>query len=295
MTKLAKLVLPALGFIAVTARADENLFGYVYGSDTLPKGKWEIYEWMTARVDKGVGDYLGMDFKTELEYGITDRFQASLYLNQRYHNIKGSAPLVDDGLGGSTPEYPNRNSFGFEGMQMSFKYNWKSVYKDGYGLSFYLEPGYSRIFKISGERQTEYELETKLIFQKNFLDDTLVWAVNWTTAPEWRRFEGADEYETELELEGTTGISYRVAPNWHVGLEMRGHMEVPKFKELEHFAVFLGPNLHYGGQHWWATLTFLPQVVGGPTHDDLNPNRLSGRHSFEHEAVEVRLKVGYNF
>ena len=31
-------------------RADENLFGYTYTADVLPRGKWELEQWITDRI-----------------------------------------------------------------------------------------------------------------------------------------------------------------------------------------------------------------------------------------------------
>ena len=267
---------------ALTARADENLMGYSYGAETLPKGKWEAYSWTTARIGKDEGRYLGLDVRQELEYGITDRLQASLYFNERYNYAKNAA--------GSGEAIPDINSFGFDGTQLAFKYNVLSPYKDKFGLAFYLEPGYSRIEKITGERGTEYELEYKVILQKNFLDDTLVAQLNLTGESAWERAEGESEYETELALEASGGLSYRFARNWWVGLESRVHTELPEYEKFEHVAWFLGPNIHYGGKKWWATLTVLPQVAGWP-----DERGKGGKFLAEHEQVEVRLKVGYNF
>ena len=41
-------------------------------------------------------------------------------------------------------------------VKVSFKYNVLSPYKDGFGLSLYFEPAYSTIFKISGERMSQW-------------------------------------------------------------------------------------------------------------------------------------------
>lgn len=282
------LLLPTL--LSSTAHADENLWGYVYGSDVLPKGANEIYLWATDRRDKGQGTYNAQDYKLELEHGFTDRLQGSLYLNGSSHEIKGAAP-IENGV----PEYPDRNSSGFEGVQASLKYNFLSAYKDGIGLSLYLEPGYSKRFKISGQQQDEYSLEMKLILQKNFLDDTLIWATNFTAEPERRKLvHGDGKWENELELEVSSGLSYRFARNWFAGLEARYHSEYPDWTHQfsrEHYAIFFGPNIHYGGEKYWWTLTYLPQVVGAPTDDE----RSSQLHLGEHERREIRFKVGYNF
>jgi len=267
----------ALTLDAATARADENIFGYSYGVDTLPQGSFELYNWTTWRHSKDEGHYNAFDIQFELEYGITDRFQTATY-------------LVFDARdqGGLDDEFDDISGFRWDGVKQSFKYNLLSTYKDPIGLSLYVEPGYSRYHKVKGERVDEFELETKLLVQKNFLDDTLSWVLNVTPEFEW---EYPDDEPTEKEfiVEVTSGLSYRVAPNWFVGIEARYHTEFPEYDVQEHQAVFIGPNVHYGGRKWWATLTLLPQVWGEPNAPG------SHRHFDEHEKLEVRMKLGYNF
>jgi hypothetical protein len=267
------------------ARADENLFGYVYGSDTTPAGRTEVYNWLTYRTNKGKGTYRAWDEMIEIEHGFADRFQASLYLKGRAHHISGGA-LDDD------PGRELRRGLEFNGVNVAFKYNLLSVYKDWFGLSLYLEPEYSRIHKVTGERMNQFGLETKFILQKNFFDDQLVTAYNLTVEPEWTKFKASGEREKELELEHTVGLSYRFLPNWFAGIEGRYHSEYPEFKKREHSAYFLGPNIHYGAERWWATFTFLPQIWGNPH----TPGRSgSGLHFGEHERYEFRFKIAYNF
>ena len=55
------------------AHADENLFGYNTGTETLPKGAGEVYVFNTLRSDKGKGTYRAIDTEIEGEYGVTDR------------------------------------------------------------------------------------------------------------------------------------------------------------------------------------------------------------------------------
>ena len=273
----------AAGWVGLaSAQADENMLAYSYGSETLPKGKWELYQWATARVGKEKGDYLGLDLKTEIEYGITDRLQTSLYLNNRYHHIKDAE--------GSSETFDNRNGFNFDGVQTSFKYSLLSPYKDGIGLAVYLEPGYSRVSRVSGEIDTEYELEYKVILQKNFLDDTLIAIVNLTGESEWEKEGGHDEFETALKLELSGGVSYRLAANWFAGIETRIQGELEEYEKMVHATWYLGPSIHYAGQKWWATLAVLPQVAGWP-----DSRGMGGLHLDDNEKLEVRLKVGYNF
>lgn len=279
-------VAAAAALAGSAASADENMFGYSYGSETLPKGKNEAYVWVTHRADKGEGSYRATDTKFELEHGLTDRFQMSGYLNFESHKISGLEPAFED----------QDRPFELSGAQVSFKYALLSPYKDPIGLAIYFEPGWSRIDKVSGERNREFELETKLIAQKNFMNDQLIWVGNLTYEQEFEKEREDGHYshgwDQEAALELTTGLSYRFAPNWFAGVEARYHSEYPDFPatvDREHYAIFLGPTLHYGGERMWFTATWLPQVKGSPHEPG------SSLHLEEHEKNEFRLKVGYNF
>ena len=282
-----------LGFIlsGSISNASEKLFGYSYGAEPFPKGAMEVYVWATQRNSKGQGTYEAYDLKQEFEYGLTDDTAVSFYLNQRYLNIQNSAPMEDNGQA----EYPNRKGWYFEGTQFSIVHNFISPYKNphGFGFSFYLEPGYSRNYKITGQKQDQYSIETKLLFQKNFDDDTLFFVFNINTEFEWRKFQDAEDKESELATELTTGLSKRVYEGTFIGLEGRYHSEYPSmnFGNQEHYAYFIGPNIHYAQQRWWATLTYLPQIAGWSA----DPARKRGLHLHEHEEYEVRLVAALNF
>lgn len=275
----------ALALAPMLAHADENYFGYSYGAETLPKGKNEAYLWLTHREGKGEGHYDAQDVQLEFEHGWSDRFQTSFYLTGRAHDISGGAVENEE----TGEAIVRKRSLDFDGAKVSFKWNLRSPFKDGYGLALYLEPEYGSIHKVTGERIREVGLEAKAIVQKNFLDDQLVAVYNLTLEPEWEREEG--EWEKELAVENTAGLSYRFAPNWYAGVETRVHMEYPDYGAREHWAWFAGPTLHYGGKRFWATLTWLPQIKGGP----IDPDRSHRLHLEEHEEQETRLKIGVNF
>lgn len=280
------VALMLFSLFANTVKADENLFGYSTSADTLPEGAWEIYQWTTYRSQKSKGTYQAFDYRTEIEYGWTDSLSQAVYFNFRQHKIDGSAPLDENG----EPMYDDRlTGVKLQGIQTAFKYNVLSSYKDAVGLAFYLEPGFSQIFKITGQEQEEYSLEFKTLLQKNFLENLLTVVFNFNVEHEVRRFQGNTMWEKELAVESTTGVSYRFIPNWFGGVEARYHSEYPDYGRREHWAVFLGPNIHYGSEKWWFTATVLPQFQGGPTE--------AGEkiHLSEHETTEYRLKVGYNF
>jgi len=287
MKRYVLVALLAGTFAASSAQADERYFGYVYSAEPMPKGETETEFWITDRRGKDEGHYDAQDYRIELEHGFTDRLTVAGYANFQSHNVHGMAGEEDID-----------RDFAFKGLSAEFKYNVLSPYKDGFGLTLYAEPGWSKIHSGSGERGTEYELELKLLLQKNFLDDRLIWGTNLVFEPEWEKEaeieEGGErevEWEKELKLEVTTGLSYRIAPGWFAGVEGRYSSVYPDWTDgldREAYAVSAGPTVHYAGKKWWATLSYLPQLFGAPS-----PN--GSRSLDEFEKREVRLLVGYNF
>src|SRR5438477_5546827 len=196
------------GLAATPAQADEQYFGYTYGAEVLGKGRTEAELWATDRRGKSSGHYDAQHYRLELEHGFTNRLSVAGYANFVSHHIRDGIERTDRDLA-------------FQGLSAEFKYNVLSPYKNGFGLTLYAEPGWSRIHSVEGEKGTEYELELKAILQKNFLDDRLIWAANVTFEPEWEK-EKAEvspgvtdtEWEKELKLEVSSGLSYRIAPGW---------------------------------------------------------------------------------
>ena len=288
MKRVLALGFGLAGIAATPARADEQYFGYTYSAEVMPQGETEMELSATDRRGKDGGHYDAQDYKIELEHGFTDRLTVSGYVNFDSHHIRG----LD-------PDFARTDrDFAFQGLSAEFKYNVLSPYKDGFGLTLYAEPEWARFHSVEGEKGTQYGLELKAILQKNFLDDKLIWATNFTFEPEWEKEKEevspgvtGSEWEKELELEVSTGLSYRVAPGWYAGVEGRYASVYPDWTDGLHretYAVFAGPAIHYGGKKWWATLSYQPQLFGAPS-----PN--GGLALDEYEKRELRLKLGYEF
>lgn len=280
---LHRSLLLLLGSAALTlpqslVQADENNFGYTYGCETLPRGHGEIYQWVTSRTGKADGHYQAFDLQTEFEYGFTDRLQGSFYVNAIDHDIAG------------VPGFADRRQLHFNGVQAALKYSLRSPYRDAWGVALYLEPGYKRYSAKSGDRVDTFFLEPKLIVQKNLLAGALIWAANFSG--EFERKHKLDEraWASELELQCSTGVSYRIAPRWFVGAEALfiSAFERMHLDKLGEYGIFAGPDVHYATDRWWATLTVLPQLTGWPA------NR-GARNLANFEALQVRLKIGVNF
>jgi len=295
---MRKHVFLAAGLLAAAlpAVADENLFGYVRGSEVLPKGSGEFYQWVTQRNNKGTGHYRAVDTKTEVEYGVTDRFQVSAEVNGLA--VKSQGLLIN----GYLPKDIDSN-LRLQGFEVAAKYNFLSPAKDDFGLSAYTSFEYGRLDVHSGQQKRELEFEAQLQAQKYFLEGQLTWVGNigLRAAHEKRKaiadlpedFEWPTDPEMEISTKIGTGLSYRFAPGWYAGVEALFENEYETEVGQERWSIFGGPSLHYGGKQWWATLTVFRQLRGGGERYDGQPAKQL--HLIERTKNELRLKVGYNF
>ena len=287
-----------------TAGAGENLFGYAYLTDTQPRGKWELEQWYWGRYGKERGRYANALYRTELEYGVTDNYQISVYTNERH--VYANKNNRDGTTGGE--DLPENvagdkafNRLSWEGISVENIYRLWSPYKDPIGVAVYFEPEFG---------PHEVELEHRLMLQKNFLEDRLVTVLNFWWALAWDQETGGTEtddgaglterrWKKESQFELDTAMSYRFAPHWWAGLESRIHNNIGSFnpRDIEHAAFFVGPNVHYAAKQWWATATALFQLPFAAGYNDEQKAAIKDGRIFgdEHEAVELRVKFGWVF
>ena len=289
MTTSTRFLLAALALsplLSVESRADENLFGWSKGSETLPKGRIDLYQFTTLRTGKANADgsYNAYDFETEIEYGYSDKLQLALSVAQNY--FSGSA-LEDDGDG------LTQTGYRFGGVAAAAKYRFLSPFIDSYGLALNFSTGYNDHDETAGIVENHIFLAPTLIFQKNFLDNTLITTASAGIDIGWGK-KPAEEYSKEMGLETRMGISYRFAPGWFAGVEGRIRSEYPQFDitDNEHVVIFVGPNIHYASEKFWATLAWAYQAYG---HESGPDQQVDDRAFAEQVQNEIRLKVGFNF
>ena len=260
--------------LATPTWADERRFTYVYEPETLPQGVLEFEQWMTWRTQRTKdaevkqGNYNRWEFREELEYGVTDRYSLSLYLNTQAESFRDF----------SESPAKSRSSFDFTGISLENRYLLLNPATHRVGLTLYLEP------RFSGD---EAELEEKIILGQRY--GSWKWAFNLSHATEW-----ADQlHSTEGEVEASFGLARDLGKHWALGLELRDHNELPDYSRWENTALFLGPAVGYRQEKWWATLSVLPQVFGANFNG--NPGGNSHLELEGHERLNVRLIFGITF
>lgn len=248
------------------SQADERRFTYVYEPETLPQGAAEIESWVTLRAgrndDVGKENYNRWDLRQEFEYGVTDRYTLSLYMNEKAESYRDSAGN-------------DVNDFTWKGISIENIYNVVNPADNAMGLSLYLEGTYS------GE---EAALEQKIIFGQRHGD--WKWALNLIHETEWED----NLNEIVGEAGASMGLAHDMGKNWSLGLEFRNNNHFPEYDSWENSALYLGPVVSYRQDKWWAALTVLPQIYGwnSSSSDDGNPNK----ELRDNEKLNIRLLIG---
>jgi len=225
---LVLIITAAVVFCQISAFAGARHFTFLYEAPTSPPGSFEIENYATTRFSDGFTD---ANFRNEIEIGVTGHFQASIYFANWNYTQRGT----DRG-----PHYASSS--------LELIYNLTNPVADPIGISLYQE--------ISGGRRL-LESETKLIAQKNF--GPLILAYNLTLEAEWED-EGLREHNGEIQQ--ALGASYEVSPRISVGAEMLHEIILPQWHSSEaENNFFLGPNVSYRGNGWFATFTALAQTT----------------------------------
>jgi len=248
----------------------ERFFTYTYEPETMPAGLFEYEQWITSRLLRnstvGQENFNRWEFRHEFEYGVTDNYTLSLYINESLTNFR------------EPDTHRHVSDLVWDGISLENRYLVLNPADHAIGLALYFEP------RIS---DTEAEIEERIILGQRCGD--WKWALNLTHATEWSdRFR-----EREGEVELSFGITRHIGNNWSLGIETRDHNELPAYQKWENTALYLGPVVTYKRERWWATLTVMPQLFGANFLDDADGDRhfeLEG-----HERLNIRLIAGISF
>lgn len=293
--------------VSTTARADEPLLGFLYSTDLLPKHAREMEQWVTWRHQKAGGYFDLLEGKTEMSFGVTDSFQLSpiLYYDwtRAYHNNPDGTTVPPEQF---SAWFPNPDSHFsatlFKGVGLEGIWRIRSPYLDPVGIAFLFEPIIGPHFR---------ELEVRAIFQKDFLQDRLIFLGNATWAPEIRPLPG-DPYadpdsaafkpntNIETDINFGVGVSYRFAPYWSAGWEFQNEREINGYAIFSHrqwmgYAYYTGPTIHYANQHFFVTLTWWQQIPWAKNYMDSGVIAHGYDDDVDFEHTRARLKVGYYF
>lgn len=245
---LAASLLSPLLLAPVKAEAGARRFTYVYEATTAAPGSFEFETWATWKTSpREQRRFNAVDFRHEIEFGITDRLQAAVYVADWGYREDPAA---------------NEHGFGYQNSAIELIYNLTNPTTDLLGLALYGE--------VKGGPE-ELELESKVILQKNL--GRFVVAYNGTLEAKW---EGDRLEERGGELSQSLGVSYEVSPSFLLGAELLHEIDLPDWSETGDSIVYGGPNLSYRRGNWWATVTPLVQLTKLASEVDVQTRLIFG-------------------
>jgi hypothetical protein len=245
------LAASALTLVPRLAHADDQPFLTLYTTDIETQHGREFEETLIWRANHANEAFNEFETRSEFEYGITDWAQGALYLNYDWAQTHAHAP---------TSAIETDNAIGTSGELIVRALN---PYFDPLGLAFYVEPFYS------AKRRS---IETKLLVQKNFFNDTLRTALNVNFEDRWEK-NALGHFDQGSALEFNFGASYNITADFSAGLEFdnergfAGEILGGDASE-ESNSFYLGPTIQYVSLPWAVTLGFQTQlpIASNPTH-----------------------------
>jgi hypothetical protein len=191
------------------ARADRKSFSHTYEYATLPEGQTEVEIWHTQSRETWQAD-TGESFqeKLEIEHGITDHWDASMYTV----------------FAQSTDEVLH-----LDGVRVESRYRFAERGELPVDCVAYLE-----LAKDFGT--SVYEIEGKGIFARDFDKITIAGNIIGEVAL------GNNTDETELELGWAVGTTYEVTPKVRLGVETWGSVEEEELRWAVGPALSLAPS-----------------------------------------------------
>ena len=228
------------------AHAGVRHFTYIYEAVTSAPGSVDVENWVTwsrttdpQRVDE-------VDFRHEFEFGITDKFQASVYLADWFYAAD-----------------PEHSRFTYSDSAVELIYNLTNPVVDPLGLSIYEEIR-------AGDRV--FELESKVIAQKDI--GPLILAYNATLEAVW---QGTGLEDRQGEFQQALGASYEISQRLSTGVEMLHEFVFPEWRDNQRIRnFFIGPNVSFRHRNWFVTVTALAQATDTVDEADFQMRTIFG-------------------
>jgi hypothetical protein len=255
------------------ARAeDDQPFITLHTTELEEPGEVEAESWFFFRSGHAGAAFANVENRNELEYGISENWQASLYLNYEWsrENPHPSGPAAV------------RND-----VSVATELIWRALDIDSapFGLAFYFEP------QVGTQKRF---IETKILLQKNLLADRLRAVINIIAQDEWdHTFTGGWSESSQLEF--NAGLAWRLSSAWNIALEFGnergfdGEVLGADSRPVSS-SYYLGPTLQYSADPFQITLGAQAQlpVAGNPTH---LPGSVIDGFTADDEHWRVALRV----
>lgn len=200
--------------ISSNGYADRRGYVWTYEYMTMPKGMWEVEQYLTSQIPNINKSYVNtLKYWLELEYGISDRWDVAMYQLWKFDNKD------------------KEKDYEYEGFKLRSRYRF---FEKG---EFIIDPLiYAEYIRDDNFHKPDVG-EVKLILAKD------IGALNISYNQIAKRNL---EREGKTENEYACGLSSELSPVLRLGLESKGNYSKDKYA--------IGPTISFAKGKYWAAL-----------------------------------------
>jgi hypothetical protein len=230
--------------MANIARADDQPFLTLDATDIEPELGHELEQSFAWRAGRSGQSFNSLEGETELEYGLTDQLQLAGAVDYDWTRTRDHTIAGTPAIGGSA----------VEAVRGEIIYQALNVYFDPIGLGLLISPAFGR---------NSRSMETKILLQKNFINDRLRTVLNLGGEFGAERDGGAWSDVSALTFDA--GIAYNITWEWSAAIEFNAQYNFQGLI-LNGRAVpgvstyYAGPTVQYVDHPWTASLAVQEQL-----------------------------------
>ncbi|WP_225702856.1 hypothetical protein [Bradyrhizobium cenepequi] len=258
----------------------EHLFGFMIGTDIGHVGEREFQTETTGRFSRNGGRYHSVTQEFELEFVPARDIRVELGGAFVAHQISGVTGLDD------------RRQLAWQGLSLDVRYRFLNRETAPFGMTFAVEGHTDRVDETTAGRIRNFGTEFTLAFEREWVPNFLIAALNFTYEPEWTRFLGSRVAEQEATVGAAVGVMAQIRPGVFLGGEARylRHYEGVGLNEFEGHALFIGPVAYLQlSESSRLTATWSVQAWGRPA------GSAAALDLVNFERHQARLVFGMNF
>jgi len=258
------LLAPLSLFVPRAAHAGERHFGFTYESSVLNPGTAELQPWTTVHAGRAYY-YSGLEARAAFAYGIVKNLEGAFYWN--------FTSIAEDLVVPGNAQPTRLNDSEFDSFSLDLKYKLSDPVADVLGSALYLEGTFGPLAtSVEGRVLLDKQLGSWL-FAANLVGGSI------------------EHLEQRSSTEGRAGAGlaagYFATPSVVPALEIRSENSFST--KLDWSVLYLGPNISFLTEGFWATFALEPQIAAlkGKT-----PNRsLDLDHN---EYLQARVLFGFH-
>ena len=255
------------------------IFGFTEGTSVGDPGEKEFSAETFVNFGKADGHYTASSTRLEFEYTPAERVQFEVGPLVSTHDISGVSGMDD------------RHSLAFQGLFGELRYLvLEHSATSPVAVTLSVEPVWRRIDETTGDRVTNFELETKLSADTELVADRLFLGFNAIYEPEMTRTPDT-AWANESQMGLSTAVAVRPIAPLLIGAEVEyfRHYSGIAFNSFTGDAVYLGPTFYLKlSPKTFMTAAWSTQIgghavdeIGGLNLADFSRNRAKLKFAFE--------------